>query len=233
MNAAAAAVPAAAARASARTRLLSLGVAAAFAEAHHLANDFHTALHSNMAFARAYGIGEKAGELLSLAARLADHGADAHGRASELARALARAPAEMGPYANALDDELFALFGVAADFHNALRVIQPCSLAWALGRRLDRKLLRAQRRARTLYDGLELLYLGVRPSAGRISSAAARLLPEPDRARYREEYLSELWDVAHAGASFWQQARYALRQLAGALRMRDALLRPRRDGLPP
>ncbi len=233
MSAAAAAVSGAAARAGVRTRVQSAAVAAAFVQVHHLANDFQTALHSNMALARACGVGEKADELLGLAARLADHAADAHARASELVRALARAPAEMGPYANALDDEMFALFAVGAEFHNALPAVRPCPLARALGHRLTRDLWRALRRAHSLYQDLELLYLGIRPSAGRISSVAARLLPESDRARYREEYLSELWDVAHAGGDVWQQSRYALRQVARARRMREALRRPRQNGLSP
>ncbi len=59
----------------------------------------------------------------------------------------------------------------------------------------------------------------VAPWAGRLLAAAARLLPAADRARYGEEYRSELWEIAHARQSRRRQAallaRLGLPALAG------------------
>lgn len=70
-------------------------------------------------------------------------------------------------------------------------------------------------------------------SALSLLAAAARLLPATARARYTEEYRSELWDLADSGAglmrqlrSRMRQLRYALNQLASARRMRLALRSP-------
>jgi hypothetical protein len=65
-------------------------------------------------------------------------------------------------------------------------------------------------------------------SARRLASAAARLLPAADRARYAEEYRSELWELAQAGESRRRQAAYGLRQLRSALALRGELQAPRR-----
>ena len=68
----------------------------------------------------------------------------------------------------------------------------------------------------------------VAPSAAGLLAAAARLLPTADRARYAQEYRSELWDLAHTGAGRIRQLRYALRQLRSAPQMGIALRSPRR-----
>jgi hypothetical protein len=67
------------------------------------------------------------------------------------------------------------------------------------------------------------------PAKGLVA-AAARLLPAADRTRYREEYRSELWDLAAIGAGRSKQVGYAARQLLGALPLRYAVqaARPRR-----
>src|SRR5258708_4888130 len=57
----------------------------------------------------------------------------------------------------------------------------------------------------------------VAPSAERLLDAAARLLPAADRARYAEEYRSELREIAHSGRSRRRQLRYASRQLASSV----------------
>jgi hypothetical protein len=57
----------------------------------------------------------------------------------------------------------------------------------------------------------------VTPTAGRLLATAARLLPAVDRARYAEEFRSELWDIARAGAARRGQLRYACQQLVSAL----------------
>jgi hypothetical protein len=68
----------------------------------------------------------------------------------------------------------------------------------------------------------------VTPSARRLVAVAARLLPAADRARYGEEYHSELWDLAAAGAGRRQQIGYAARQLYSAVPVHFAILSPRR-----
>jgi hypothetical protein len=70
------------------------------------------------------------------------------------------------------------------------------------------------------------------PARG-LADAASFLLPSVDRDRYSKEFLSELWDLAQAGAGCFMQMRYALRQLRGALPMRMALRRPRRRSAAP
>jgi hypothetical protein len=72
----------------------------------------------------------------------------------------------------------------------------------------------------------------VAPSAVRLLTAAARLLPAADRARYAEEYRSELWEIAHAGQPRRRQLRYASRQVVSSLHLRAELLAPRRKASP-
>jgi hypothetical protein len=69
----------------------------------------------------------------------------------------------------------------------------------------------------------------VAPSAGRLAAAAARLLPASERARYAEEFRSELWEIAQADSRRAQLA-YAARQLVAARRLRAGLQVPRRRG---
>jgi hypothetical protein len=66
-----------------------------------------------------------------------------------------------------------------------------------------------------------------------VLAAAVRLLPAADRARYGEEYRSELWELAQSGYGRMRQLRYALRQLRSALPMSFALRAPRRRGAAP
>jgi len=73
----------------------------------------------------------------------------------------------------------------------------------------------------------------VMPSTVRLLTAASRLLPAADRARYAEEFLSELWDLAQSGDGRRQQLRYTLRQFRGILSMSFALRSPRRRGAVP
>jgi hypothetical protein len=67
----------------------------------------------------------------------------------------------------------------------------------------------------------------VTASAVRLAGAAARLLPAGERARFGEEYRSELWDLAQAGAGRRQQLGYATRQLGRTAPLRLAVLAPR------
>ncbi|MFJ8691042.1 hypothetical protein [Micromonospora wenchangensis] len=61
------------------------------------------------------------------------------------------------------------------------------------------------------------------PSAERLVSAAVRVLPAEQRSRYRDEYRSELYDIAAAGASRWSLLTYALRLVDRAWVLRAEL----------
>lgn len=63
--------------------------------------------------------------------------------------------------------------------------------------------------------------------AGKLAGIVPRLLPAPDRARYAEEFRSELWELAHAGASWRGQLSYALRLITRAGNLRLTLRDPR------
>jgi hypothetical protein len=73
----------------------------------------------------------------------------------------------------------------------------------------------------------------VAASAAGLVTAATWLLPAADRARYRDEYWSELWDLARSGDRRLRQLRYALRQLCHAVPMGVALRSPHRRGAAP
>ena len=73
----------------------------------------------------------------------------------------------------------------------------------------------------------------VAPSARRLLAVAGWLLPAADRARYSEEYSSELWDIAHAGARRRHQFQYAIRQTLRLVQLRSAVLAPRRRSASP
>ena len=67
------------------------------------------------------------------------------------------------------------------------------------------------------------------PLAGRLLAIASRLLPARDRARYADEFRSELWEIAHAVAGRRRaQLAYAARQVMSAWRLRAELRVPRR-----
>lgn len=70
-------------------------------------------------------------------------------------------------------------------------------------------------------------------AAARLAAAAARLLPPPERARYGEEFRSELWDLAAAGVGRRAQLAHAARVAARAAAMRPALRAPARRGAVP
>ena len=72
------------------------------------------------------------------------------------------------------------------------------------------------------------------PTAGRLVTAAARLLPAREQARYAEEFRSELWEIAHAGGTRRAQLAYAARQVraAGWLRGAADLTATRRSAAP-
>jgi hypothetical protein len=63
-------------------------------------------------------------------------------------------------------------------------------------------------------------------SAARLVTAANRLLPAANRARYREEFHAEICDLAEAGAGRWRQIAYATRVLIRAWGLRRELKTP-------
>ena len=71
------------------------------------------------------------------------------------------------------------------------------------------------------------------PLAGRLLAAAARLLPAGDRARYAEEFRSELAELVGAGAGRRRQLAHAARVVLSARRLRADLRVPRRRGAAP
>ena len=88
----------------------------------------------------------------------------------------------------------------------------------------------AVREAALRADVRQLKARRVAPRAADLLAAAVRLLPTADRARYAEEYRSELWDLAQSGAGRLRQLWYALRQLRRVLPMSAELRSPRRRG---
>ncbi len=138
------------------------------------------------------------------------------------ARALAVAVARQLDYAYLPD------FGTSRDPDRGLAAAleNACAAAHALTSELERAYACAgghgQRGARR-----------VSPSAAGLLAAAVRLLPAADRGRYAEEYRSELWDLAQAGAGRIGQLRYALCQLRSALSVSAALRSPRRRSVAP
>jgi hypothetical protein len=65
-------------------------------------------------------------------------------------------------------------------------------------------------------------------SAVKVVAVAVRILPAKDRPRFDEEFRSELYYLASAGASRMAQLRYALNQVNRAFEHRTELLRPAR-----
>jgi hypothetical protein len=63
-------------------------------------------------------------------------------------------------------------------------------------------------------------------AARRVAGLAARVLPAMHRARYRDEYRSELHDIASTGASWLEQVAYAIRLLNRSWELRYELRRP-------
>ena len=68
----------------------------------------------------------------------------------------------------------------------------------------------------------------IAPMAARLLTTAARLLPAREQARYTEEFLSELWEIAHAGGTRHTQLAYAARQVRAAGWLHAALRVPHR-----
>jgi hypothetical protein len=180
--------------------------------------------------------------------------ATARGILADLDRALSRdlALASASGLDHTLGRDLDLDLALGRDLELALALASDLDIASTRAPTFDRDLASARTRARSLAYELQLLRDRVaelertqwtvppgprsakpaqtRPvalSARRLAVAAAWLLPAGDRARYGEEYRSELWDLAHAGAGRRQQVGYAFRQFVRAVPMRQAVLAPR------
>jgi hypothetical protein len=178
--------------------------------------------------------------------------ASARGLVADLARALSRdlELASACGLDRALGHDLDLALG--RDLELALTLASDLDIASNRAPTFDRDLASARTGARSLAYELQLLRdrvaeldrtpwtvppghdsgkrVQARPvalSARRLAVAAAWLLPAGDRARYGDEYRSELWDLAHAGAGRRQQVGYAFRQFVRAVPMRQAVLAPR------
>lgn len=103
----------------------------------------------------------------------------------------------------------------------------------SLADELADELARARPGTRTAGASGQRKVKGIAPWAASLLAAAVRLLPAADRARYAEEYLSELWDLAQSGARRRRQLGYALRQFRSAPLLGFALRFPRRRGAAP
>jgi hypothetical protein len=136
------------------------------------------------------------------------------GRAADLDQALDRALARADDVAHARHLDRAHDLGLAED----------------LAADLIRDLIRASERTLTGTARGQCGHGRVAPLAGRLLAAAARLLPAADRARYAEEYRSELWELAHADGRRRTQLAYAARQVLYALRLCRELRTPRRRG---
>lgn len=179
--------------------------------ANHLVGDLERAEAGTLGRERSQGLGWD----LPRACMLAD----------ALARDLCHAPA-----------------GVCArDLVHARALAQDLARAYAFSVSLD--LGRDLARARTLARDLDHALRGWSDSqdadtrhraggpaspAGRLLTALACLLPATDRERYREEYRSELWEIAADGAGRCQQLRYVARQTLRVGHLRCAVLASRR-----
>ena len=126
--------------------------------------------------------------------------------ASVIARVIARVLTRARVIARALDRDL------PADLADTLDFVSTLARDLALARAV-----RGQRGAGRVV-----------PLAGRLLAAAARLLPAGDRARYAEEFRSELTEIARAGAGRRRQLAYAARVVMSARRLRADLRAPRR-----
>ena len=71
------------------------------------------------------------------------------------------------------------------------------------------------------------------PLARRLVAVAARHLPAAERARYSEEFRSELAEIARAGGGRRAQLAYGARQVMSAVRLRAALRSPRQRSAAP
>lgn len=218
------------------------GLPSALACAQTQAWNIDRLLSHNTGVARVRGLAQHVDYARDLVCQLASHLAQAQALALDLGAAFncdsdpdaAKASKPMHAITRHLDQAGL----LESDLDPALDRARAARLARdILHRELFSALTRAFKSAGDVYLFLERDDAGtlqgysndrVAPLAGRLVTAAARLLPPESRSRYREEYQSELRDLAHAGAGHRQQRCYASRQIARATFVRIALQNPRR-----
>ena len=198
------------------------------------ANDLARTLNRALDLARALD-GDHASDLVNYLASALDR-TDNLRRALVNASDLANALDLARDLARDLDSNLADVYSRASDFGadldsslaSALIVANTHASDLAAGLDSDQALDRDSGR-----EHLEREVRRVAPPAARLLTTVARLLPATDRARYDEEFKSELWDLAQTGAGRLRQVAYALRQLRCARLMVSALRSPRRRGAAP
>jgi hypothetical protein len=159
-------------------------------------------------------------------------GGSALARDRDLAREVARAPV-FAVFARDLPATAAAPSTLAPARYRALARDPACANDLARDRDVARGLtLALDRASRGVIRGRREAPR-VAPAAGRLVAAAARLLPERERAQYTEEFLSELWEIAHVGGRRRAQLAYAARQVSSARRLRAELRVPQRRGAAP
>ncbi|GAB1641759.1 hypothetical protein [Krasilnikovia sp. MM14-A1259] len=126
--------------------------------------------------------------------------------------------------------DLLRAVGVARDLHDLLalttlsavteELVDVLGRAWSLGD------------TGVTTQGAPALLTAQAPTqtALRALRAAIRIVPSCYRSRFDEEFRSELFDLATAGATRIAQVRYALRQVNRAFELRAELRRPNRQG---
>jgi hypothetical protein len=126
------------------------------------------------------------------------------------------------------DFDLARACDLDAKLHCASRLVSILDLASKLARELvrdlGRDLVRASAFRQAAHPGQ-----AERAAAG-LAAAAARLIPAGSQARYAEEYLVELRDMASAGAGLKGQLGYGLRLLIRSPLLRTELRAARRRG---
>jgi hypothetical protein len=139
-----------------------------------------------------------------------------------------------------LADDLASVCELRLAFDSVLDSVSSAAIARAIARARTLHVIMTRTETRVLYleghrPSTPGLRSGARRSAAarRLAAAAARMLPAGDRARYGEEFGSELADLALAGGGRRVQLAYAARQLRRAPRLRADLRSPRRRSAAP
>ncbi|BCJ51856.1 hypothetical protein Asp14428_33310 [Actinoplanes sp. NBRC 14428] len=161
---------------------------------------------------------ERAREL-SLALAESNHLVDESGRARRIARLVATAQAQLS-----VRDRAFGPHRWTA--RNLDRVLDVASVrSLALAQMCDRL---ARVMPTRVGESPREQPVGV---ALRLADRTARILPPLSQARYEEEFRSELFELAAAGATWWAQLRHTLRLFDRAWVLRAELHESTRDGI--
>lgn len=211
----------------------------ALARAHRLAGDLARASDSagDLALASDFArdFARELADALDRDLTFARIGGVAHANARNLGRALVRASDRTSDLVSDLVRARERASGLPVDRARDLAAVLALSedLIRALDRARDRAIAPAGQEGVGGGSAVGQTAVRVAPTAKRLAGAAARLLPAGDRARFAEEFGSELWEIARAGGRRRRQLMYAARQVGSAWRLRRALRVPRRQGAVP